>query len=106
MEGMEQEQFKKERNDNCVVIKVQMEKEHEIYFRIRRDKPIRKVLLAYCDHLQLEYDTVRFTLDGRKLKSMATADDLGLQHHDTIDAFHDQCGGGLAYPLISRMHDL
>ena len=82
------------KEDSHVTLKVQREKEYDMIFRIRRNVPIRKLMLAYCDRLGLDYETIRFTIDGCKVGKDQTADDLKLENDDTIDAFTDQSGGG------------
>ena len=81
---------------NSVIIRIKRVDEHEVYFRIKRDRPLRDVMLEYCNYLKLDYDAIRFTFNGIKVKCSATADDLGLKDNDTIDAWSDQTGGGPA----------
>ncbi|KAK9291944.1 hypothetical protein L1049_019896 [Liquidambar formosana] len=83
---------KKERNH--VTIKVQRQHVFDIYLRIKRDLPLRELKICYCDRLGLEYDTVRFTYDGIKIGNSQTAEELGMEDGDVIDAWSDQMAGG------------
>ncbi|KAE9446393.1 hypothetical protein C3L33_21714, partial [Rhododendron williamsianum] len=77
-----------------VTVKVQREKEFDIYVRVRLEAPLRLLKHAYCDRVGLDCDEVRFTYDGTKIRDLQTAGDLKMEDGDVIDAWSDQTGGG------------
>ncbi|PIN07557.1 Ubiquitin-like protein [Handroanthus impetiginosus] len=62
-------------------------------FRTRRDDPLRRIFLDFCDSLELVYGTVRVSYDGRRVLETETPDQLEMDDRDIIDAFTDQSGG-------------
>lgn len=77
-----------------VTVTMQGEGKSDVAMRIRRNVPLQKAAHAYCDKLGLKYEAMRFTCDGRKIKDLQTAEDLGLEDGDVLDAWSDQSGGG------------
>eukprot|EP00168_Porphyra_purpurea_P006582 TRINITY_DN18097_c0_g1_i1.p1 TRINITY_DN18097_c0_g1~~TRINITY_DN18097_c0_g1_i1.p1 ORF type:complete len:108 (+),score=28.98 TRINITY_DN18097_c0_g1_i1:25-324(+) len=65
----------------------------EVYFKIRRNTPLRKLMNAYCERQTLGRDTVRFLVDGERVQDEATPDTLGLEDNDVIDVVLHQVGG-------------
>jgi small ubiquitin-related modifier len=48
---------------------------------------------AFCQDASLDYGSVRFLFDGRRLNSYDTAEKIGLVDGDAIEAFQEQTGG-------------
>ncbi|GAB4836799.1 Small ubiquitin- modifier 1 [Ancistrocladus abbreviatus] len=53
------------------------------------------VLKKYYDYTGLEYGTIRFLYDGRRVQEKDTADKLHMEDNDVISVFSDQNGGGV-----------
>ncbi|ESQ42858.1 hypothetical protein EUTSA_v10015519mg [Eutrema salsugineum] len=68
-------------------------KEMSVYFRIKKDVELCKMMKAYCDKFGIEMSTLRFHFDGDRIKPNQTPSELGLEDGDEIDAFFDQDGG-------------
>ncbi|CAA3026436.1 small ubiquitin-related modifier 2-like [Olea europaea subsp. europaea] len=66
----------------------------EVYYRVRRDRKIHSLLMAYCKEKNFEYEVMRFVYDGRRLDVKKTPDEIGMEDEDSIDAFTHGSGGG------------
>ncbi|ESZ97826.1 hypothetical protein SBOR_1835 [Sclerotinia borealis F-4128] len=77
-----------------VSIKVVDEARNEITFKIKRTKPLEKVIQAYCA-AKKNHDTqsVRFLFEGIRIKEHDTADSLEMHNEDSIGVFLFQQGG-------------
>ncbi|MEU1155745.1 ubiquitin-like protein [Streptomyces sp. NPDC005918] len=65
---------------------------NEVSFRIKSTSRMEKLMNAYCDRLGVAHDSLRFLYDGKRIKGVATAEELGLEHGDTINAMIQQVG--------------
>ncbi|KAJ1724452.1 SUMO protein smt3 [Coemansia erecta] len=65
----------------------------EVMFKIKRSTKLAKLMQAYCSRTGKAYGTVRFLVDGERVGSDTTPNDLGLEDGDTIDAMTEQVGG-------------
>eukprot|EP00011_Vannellida_sp_DIVA3-517-6-12_P014495 CAMPEP_0114617018 /NCGR_PEP_ID=MMETSP0168-20121206/6982_1 /TAXON_ID=95228 ORGANISM="Vannella sp., Strain DIVA3 517/6/12" /NCGR_SAMPLE_ID=MMETSP0168 /ASSEMBLY_ACC=CAM_ASM_000044 /LENGTH=143 /DNA_ID=CAMNT_0001828143 /DNA_START=69 /DNA_END=501 /DNA_ORIENTATION=+ len=72
-------------NADHINLRVVGQNGNEVYFKIRRNTPLRKLMNAYCDRQSLGRDTVRFLVDGERLQDDATPDSLDLEDNDVID---------------------
>ncbi|CAD6445106.1 d6b30869-4623-4052-9d4f-a7ebd7efafeb-CDS [Sclerotinia trifoliorum] len=78
-----------------IPIKVVDQQGTEITFKIRRNKPLQKIIDAYCSHKEIrDQKMVRFTFDGDRVKTNDTADSLEMDEEGRIDVFLEQQGGG------------
>ncbi|KAL2463352.1 Small ubiquitin-related modifier 2 [Forsythia ovata] len=66
----------------------------EVHYRVRRDRKIQSLLMAYCKEKNFEYKAMVFVYDGRKLPVKRTPDEIGMEDEDCIDVFMHQSGGG------------
>ncbi|CAH8279807.1 unnamed protein product, partial [Arabidopsis lyrata] len=64
-----------------------------VYFRIKRDVELRKMMHAYSAKVGVEMSTLRFLFDGNRIKLNQTPNELGLEDEDEIEAFGEQLGG-------------
>ncbi|KAF8038375.1 hypothetical protein BT93_B1034 [Corymbia citriodora subsp. variegata] len=55
--------------------------------------PLRALMAEYCVRSGLPYGAVRFTYDGTRVPEAKSAEDLGMDDDDVIDAWADQLGG-------------
>ena len=65
----------------------------EVYFKIRRNTPLKKLMDAYCKKQGVSRPSVRFLFDGAPLNEVKTPDDLDIENEDVIDAMIEQTGG-------------
>ncbi|VFR02175.1 unnamed protein product [Cuscuta campestris] len=76
-----------------VRIKVQMEYQRDHYFTIRKDEAIQTALVRYCKLEELDFSTIRFFVDGKRVQAGNTPEGLEMEDEDTIDAFLHMVGG-------------
>ncbi|GMP99719.1 hypothetical protein CsSME_00047081 [Camellia sinensis var. sinensis] len=67
---------------------------NEVYFRIKRNTQLRKLMTAYCDRQSLDPKSIVFLFDGRRIHAEQTPDQLGMEDCDEVDAMLHQTGGG------------
>ncbi|KAK9288124.1 hypothetical protein L1049_016572 [Liquidambar formosana] len=77
-----------------VNLKVKGQDGRELFFRIKRNTQLSKLLTAYCDRLQLEYKAMQFFYNGNRFSAKKTPDQLHMEDGDEIDATMHQLGGG------------
>ena len=65
----------------------------EVYFKIRRNTALKKLMDAYCKKQGVNRQSVRFLFDGAPLDESKTPDDLEMENDDVIDAMIEQTGG-------------
>ncbi|KAJ4723023.1 Small ubiquitin-related modifier [Melia azedarach] len=66
----------------------------KLFFRIRRDSELKRLLNAYCDKKFLPHGSCHFLINGDRFAHHKTPDELGLENGDEIDAFVPTDGGG------------
>ncbi|CAL5442119.1 unnamed protein product [Camellia sinensis] len=67
---------------------------NEVYFRIKRNTQLRKLMTAYCDRQSLDPKSIVFLFEGRRIHAEQTPDQLGMEDCDEVDAMLHQTGGG------------
>ncbi|KAK7256074.1 hypothetical protein RIF29_29508 [Crotalaria pallida] len=75
-------------------LKVKGQDDSETFFRIRTSAQLRKLMNAYCDRKSLDFNSIAFLFDGRRIRAEQTPDELDLEDGDEIDAMMHQTGGG------------
>lgn len=68
---------------------------NEVFFKIKRQTPLRKLMDAYCKKQGVNRTQVRFLYDGKPVDENKTPDDLEMEDEDVIDAMVEQIGGRL-----------
>ncbi|KAK4482571.1 hypothetical protein RD792_009731 [Penstemon davidsonii] len=66
----------------------------EMYFRVALDKKFQGLFMKYCMENNLDYKTVAFFYDGKRIKSTMTPAEFGMEDEEIIDAMVHQTGGG------------
>lgn len=96
--GGGQEEDKKPAGDQSahINLKVKGQDGNEVFFRIKRSTQLRKLMTAYCDRQSVEFNSIAFLFDGRRLRGEQTPDELDMEDGDEIDAMLHQTGGGHA----------
>nr|KYP34154.1 Ubiquitin-like protein SMT3 [Cajanus cajan] len=67
---------------------------NEVFFRIKRSTQLKKLMNAYCDRQSVDFNSIAFLFDGRRLRAEQTPDELEMEDGDEIDAMLHQTGGG------------
>eukprot|EP01101_Sappina_pedata_P002988 TRINITY_DN1319_c0_g1_i2.p1 TRINITY_DN1319_c0_g1~~TRINITY_DN1319_c0_g1_i2.p1 ORF type:complete len:104 (+),score=54.69 TRINITY_DN1319_c0_g1_i2:40-351(+) len=65
----------------------------EVFFKIKKTTPFRKLMEAYCQRQGKSINSVRFLYDGDRITEGHTPKELGMQDNDMIDALLQQTGG-------------
>mmetsp|Transcript_1711 Transcript_1711/g.2319 ORF Transcript_1711/g.2319 Transcript_1711/m.2319 type:complete len:143 (+) Transcript_1711:45-473(+) len=65
----------------------------EVFFKIRRQTQLRKLMDAYCKKQGMARTSVRFLYDGNLIAEDSTPEDLSMEDDDVIDAMVEQIGG-------------
>jgi len=76
-------------------LKVKGQDGNEVFFRIKRSTQLRKLMNAYCDRQSIDFNSIAFLFDGRRLRGEQTPDELEMEEGDEIDAMLHQTGGML-----------
>ncbi|CAL4953622.1 unnamed protein product [Urochloa decumbens] len=80
---------------DLINIKVQSQTSAEVFFRIKRNVRLRRLMDMYCGKHSLDPKAVKFLgPDGRHIRGEQTPDEVGLEDGDAIDVWLDQQGGG------------
>jgi len=76
-----------------VSLKVVSQDGSEVFFKIKKHTPLRKLVDAYCQRQGQSTSAIRFLYDGRRIQPDQTPKDLGMEDGDIIDAMLQQTGG-------------
>ncbi|TMW85248.1 hypothetical protein EJD97_023444 [Solanum chilense] len=74
-------------------LKVKNKDGNEVFFRIKRSTQLKKLMNAYCDRQSVDFNSIAFLFDGRRLRGEQTPDELEMEDGDEIDAMLHQTGG-------------
>lgn len=47
-----------------------------MFFRIKRSTQLRKLMTAYCDRQSVDFSSIAFLFDGRRLRGDQTPDEV------------------------------
>ncbi|KAL7246953.1 hypothetical protein ACSBR2_001963 [Camellia fascicularis] len=92
--GGQEEDKKPTDQSGHINLKVKGQDGNEVFFRIKRSTQLRKLMTAYCDRQSVEFNSIAFLFDGRRLRGEQTPDELEMEEGDEIDAMLHQTGGG------------
>nr|GMD97305.1 small ubiquitin-related modifier 3 [Ipomoea batatas] len=94
----------KTENDSSsyIKLKVQMQNKHDHYFTVRRNEALQTVLVGFCKLEGIEFETIRFLFDGKRVQECDTPEKLGMEEEDVIDAMEEMIGGFTARKVISH----
>ncbi|KAH3761044.1 E3 ubiquitin-protein ligase parkin [Pelomyxa schiedti] len=65
----------------------------EVFFKIKKNTQLKKLMDAYCQRQAISPHAIRFLYDGERLQPDRTPAQLGLEDNDIIDAMLTQTGG-------------
>ncbi|KYQ90886.1 small ubiquitin-like protein [Tieghemostelium lacteum] len=80
-------------SDEQINIKVINQANQEVYFKIKKTTPLRKLMDSYCSRQGVSQNSIRFLYDGQRLDQNATPASLGMENNDIIDVALTQTGG-------------
>nr|GEV20924.1 hypothetical protein [Tanacetum cinerariifolium] len=75
-------------SQSSAMIRIGVKDQHnsKLFFKMKRNGPIRKIWAAFCKRKNLDYRSVTFLLNGTRLRADQTPDELNMNDHDEIDA--------------------
>jgi len=82
-----------EKYPNTINLRVVSQDGTEVYFKIKKQTPLRKLIEAYCGRQGIDANTVRFLYDGQRIQQDQTPKELEMEDNDIIDAVLQQTGG-------------
>ncbi|RCV28175.1 hypothetical protein SEVIR_5G389800v4 [Setaria viridis] len=78
-----------------ILIKVQSQTAEDVFFRVKRNVKLRRLIDMYCGKHSLHPKAVKFVgPDGRYIRAEQTPEKVGLEDGDEISVVLDQEGGG------------
>ncbi|KAG4921665.1 hypothetical protein AAZX31_18G149900 [Glycine max] len=92
--GSQEEEKKPSDQGAHINLKVKGQDGNEVFFRIKRSTQLKKLMNAYCDRQSVDFNSIAFLFDGRRLRAEQTPDELEMEDGDEIDAMLHQTGGG------------
>ena len=64
----------------------------EIFFKIKKTTPLRRLMEAFAKRQGKEMDSLRFLYDGIRIQADQTPEDLDMEDNDIIEAHREQIG--------------
>ncbi|PWZ01882.1 ubiquitin-like protein [Testicularia cyperi] len=92
MSDQEAPQPKPEGNEQ-LNIKVKDAEGNEVFFKVKRTTKLSKLKKAYAERMGKPENSVRFIFDGQRIGDNDSAESLGMDDQDEIDAMIEQLGG-------------
>ncbi|RID41036.1 hypothetical protein BRARA_J01025 [Brassica rapa] len=86
-----------------VTLKVKSQDDVDVYFRVKRDVELRKMMEAFSHKVGKQMSAFVFLFDGIRIKPNQTPKELDLEEGDEIDALVHQTGGGLSFCALSEL---
>jgi len=65
----------------------------ELFFKIRKDTPLGRLMKAYCERKGFAPGAVRFLYDGNRINDDVTPEKLNMEDNNVIDVMVQQTGG-------------
>nr|4DA1_A Chain A, Protein phosphatase 1K, mitochondrial [Homo sapiens] len=69
----------------------------EIFFKIKKTTPLRRLMEAFAKRQGKEMDSLRFLYDGIRIQADQAPEDLDMEDNDIIEAHREQIGGENLY---------
>ena len=84
----------KTENEEIIHLKVKSNEHEEIFFKIKKVTPLKKLMEKYCERMGISnLNNVRFLFDGERIIPSNTPAQLNMQNGDEIDVYIEQHGG-------------
>jgi len=78
-----------------LTVRVVAQNGSEMYFKLKTNTPLQRLMTAYCQNSSISPKSVRFLFDGNRIEGSKTPAELGIESDDVIDVVLQQTGGGL-----------
>ncbi|XP_044487676.1 small ubiquitin-related modifier 2-like [Mangifera indica] len=79
--------------DHYVMLTVKNQEGNKLFFKVKGDQKLKKLLLAYCKKQILPYGAVQFLINGERFDHNLTPIQAELKDGDEIDAMVHASGG-------------
>ena len=76
----------------------------EIYFKCKQTTPLKKLMDAFCNHLGISANSVRFLYDGNTIHGAQTPAMFGMEDGDVIDSLVEVDGLGMDPDPSTELH--
>ncbi|KAL7676064.1 hypothetical protein ACOME3_002320 [Neoechinorhynchus agilis] len=76
-----------------IKLKVISQEIGEVYFKVKSNTVLGKLMKSYAERVGLPVGTLRFMYDGKRINEGETARHLGMDDEDCIDVYQEQVGG-------------
>ncbi|RZC00291.1 Small ubiquitin-related modifier 2 isoform B [Glycine soja] len=76
--GSQEEEKKPSDQGAHINLKVKGQDGNEVFFRIKRSTQLKKLMNAYCDRQSVDFNSIAFLFDGRRLRAEQTPDEVNL----------------------------
>ncbi|KAI3936541.1 hypothetical protein MKW92_045641 [Papaver armeniacum] len=76
----------------------------ELFFKIKRDVKLSRVMAAYCKRKELDFKFIKFLFDGKQMNPNHTPDKLEMEEGDIIDVVQNQDGGN-GYGITAKRQE-
>ncbi|XP_023884716.1 small ubiquitin-related modifier 1 [Quercus suber] len=73
--GGQEEDRKPMDQSTHINLKVKGQDGNEVFFRIKRSTQLRKLMTAYCERQSVDFNSIAFLFDGRRLRGEQTPDE-------------------------------
>jgi len=87
------DELKESKESDHINLRVSSQDGSEVFFKIRKNTPMRKLMDAYCARQSIALNSVRFLYDGQRINPEQTPKDLDMEDNDLIDVVLQQTGG-------------
>jgi len=88
------EEGDEEVDNNTVTLRVRQQDGDEMFFKVKKETKMQKIMDAYAQRKGINANSLRFTLDGNRINATDTPKMLELENDDQIDVMLESVGGG------------
>jgi small ubiquitin-related modifier len=81
--------------NETITLKVRDQSGEEMFFKVKKTTKLGKMMDAYAKRRGVPPNSLRFQLDGERLKSEDTPKMLELEENDQIDVMLEATGGSM-----------
>ena len=75
---------------------------HEVFFKMRRAAPLKKLMNAYCERQNVSFGQIRFLYDCVRLQPENTPASMEMEDGDAVDAMLNMQGGAMEIAVQLR----
>ena len=79
--------------DNTVTLRVKDQHGDEMFFKVKKETKMLKIMDAYAQRKGISKQSLRFTMDGDRINDEDTPKMLELEENDQIDVMLETVGG-------------